>query len=211
MRRAITEPPSGMLCPVKNIVLLCALLIFAVGVSHCATRRTVYRAFPPSHASLLAQNAEIDRLGLQRYENDEEVSAAVGRGDLVPIGTGSSLQVARSLPSNRRYCRPWTYDFLFNMSYDFWSAFGQPLQVNSAVRTVRVQRSLTHWNHNAAPAHGDTSSSHLAGLTVDIARRGLSKKQITWVENYLLARRDQVIVEEEIQQPCFHVCVRGQR
>jgi hypothetical protein len=113
------------------------------------------------------------------------------------------------LPTNRRYTRPWVNSFLDSIGSAYLAQFGKQLQVNSAVRTVKVQRSLSHWNRNAAPAHGETASSHLAGLTVDIARRGLTKKQNTWIESYLMSLGNAVIVEKEIHQPCYHICVRG--
>jgi hypothetical protein len=186
------------------------LLLAAQCSAHVRHHRvSVYRAFPPSHSSLVAQNIEIDRLGLPRIQTDAELAELVESGDLVPVMETRSLKIAANLPKNRRYCKQWTWQFLQDISTHYYAAYDKPLQVNSAVRTVRVQRSLTHWNHNAAPAHGETASSHLAGLTVDIARRGLSKAQIKWVETYLLNLGEQVIVEEEIQQPCFHILVRG--
>jgi hypothetical protein len=191
---------------------LCAVILLCIGISDASVRshRVVARhAFPPSRASLIAQNAIIDQLGLQRYLDDRDLSAAIERGDLVPIEETWALHIDRRLPKNRRYCRPWTHGFLTNMSWAFYAQFDKPLQINSAVRTVQVQRSLIKWNRNAAPAHGDTSSSHLAGLTVDIARRGLTKKQDTWIENFLLGLGAGVIVEKEIHQPCYHICVRS--
>jgi hypothetical protein len=186
-----------------------SVVLGAVLTLFCSASAKHSRAFPPSRASLLEQNAEIDRLGLQRYENDRDLSAAVERGDLVPLT--STVCVARSLPTNRRYTRPWVNSFLDSIGSAYLAQFGKQLQVNSAVRTVKVQRCLAHWNRNAAPAHGDTASSHLAGLTVDIARRGLTKKQNTWIEQFLLGLGTGIIVEEEIHQPCFHVLVKGLR
>lgn len=165
--------------------------------------------FPPSTASLIAQNAEIDTLGLPRIKDDRELDRLVEAGELVPIHETKFLQVAANLPKSRRYCKPWTRQFLEDISTDFYMTFGKPLQVTSAVRTERVQRSLRRWNRNAAPIHGETASSHMAGLTVDIARRGLSSDEVLFIEGFLRAIGEQVIVEEELKQPCFHVLVRG--
>src|SRR5262249_12691557 len=79
----------------------------------------------------------------------------------------------------------------------------------SAVRTVKVQKKLRRHNRNAAPADGDTASSHLAGITVDLQRRGMTKEQIRFVENYLFYLHQLGLVEpeEERRHWCFHVMV----
>src|SRR5262249_14194449 len=62
---------------------------------------------------------------------------------------------------------------------------------------------------NAAPAQGDTASSHLAGVTVDIQRRGMSREQVRWVQQYMLPLRNLALIEpeEERRQWVFHVMV----
>src|SRR5271157_2795520 len=62
--------------------------------------------FRPSHDSLLRQNEEIDRLGLPRIVDDDELEALKTSGDLVPIKETESLKIERSLDPSRRYCRP---------------------------------------------------------------------------------------------------------
>jgi len=83
------------------------------------------------------------------------------------------------------------------------------LQVNSAVRTMEQQQKLRRHNRNAAPEVGDLTSSHLAGTTVDLARRGLTQAQHQWIESYLKDLRDQQLIEaaEERRTLCFHVMV----
>jgi hypothetical protein len=165
--------------------------------------------YPPTHASLLAQNAEIDRLQLPRIQNDAELKELITEGALIPIPTGEHLIVDRHLPSNRRYCRPWTSQFLIDLSDAFYQNFNEPIMVDSAVRTVEVQNKLRRWNGNAAPSEGETASSHLAGLTVDLARRRMTKEQIQFVELWLLPLyMDHLVeVEEENHQLCFHIMV----
>jgi uncharacterized protein DUF5715 len=81
--------------------------------------------------------------------------------------------------------------------------------VNSAVRTVAQQEHLRRYNHNAAPTSGDTESSHVAGLTVDVSRRGMGRAERKWMENYLLGLKQQGLVEtaEERREPVFHIMV----
>ncbi len=165
--------------------------------------------FRPSHDSLLRQNEEIDRLDLPRIQDDAELEALKASGDLVPIEESESLKVERSLDPSRRYCRPWTRDFVQDLSEVYYRQFHDQIQVNSAVRTVTVQRKLRRRNRNAAPAEGDTASSHLAGITVDLQRRGLTKEEIRFVEHYLFYLNALGLVEpeEERRHWCFHVMV----
>jgi len=167
--------------------------------------------FRPSHESLLLQNAEIDRMDLPRIHDDAELRQLVASGDLVPIEESESLRIERRLDPSRRYCRPWTRDFLDDFSQAYYNQFHGQIQVNSAVRTVLVQKKLRRHNRNAAPVDGDTASSHLAGITVDVQRRGMTRQQINWVEQYLLPLKEQGFVEpeEERHQWVFHIAVSG--
>ena len=167
--------------------------------------------FKPSHESLLIQNAEIDRLDLPRIQDETELEALKADGSLLPIIPGEALRIEPSLDPSRRYCRPWTLAFVNDLSQAYYNRFHQQIQLNSAVRTVKVQRKLRRHNRNAAPAEGDTASSHLAGVTVDLQRRGLSKEQIRWMEHYLFYMKAVGLVEpeEERRHWCFHIMVSG--
>ena len=167
--------------------------------------------FRPSHESLLIQNAEIDRLELPRIEDETELEALKADGSLLEIRAGEMLRFDPRLDPSRRYCRPWTRDFVEDMSQAYYNRFHQQIQVNSAVRTVKVQKKLRRHNRNAAPADGDTASSHLAGVTVDLQRRGMSKDQIRWTEHYLFYMKALGLVEpeEERHQWVFHIMVSG--
>jgi hypothetical protein len=165
--------------------------------------------FRPSHDSLIRQNEEIDRIDLPRIQDDAELEALKASGALVPIEESESLKIERGLDPSRRFCRPWTRDFVVDLSEAYYRQFHARIQVNSAVRTVKGQKKLRHHNRNAAPAEGDTASSHLAGVTVDLQRRGLSKDQIRFVERYLFYLNALGLVEpeEERRHWCFHVMV----
>jgi len=167
--------------------------------------------FRPSHESLLIQNAEIDRLDLPRIQNDTELEALKGDGSLLPIIPSESLKIESSLDPSRRFCRPWTLDFVNDLSQAYYNRFHAQIQLNSAVRTVTVQKKLRRHNRNAAPAEGETASSHLAGVTIDLQRRGMTKQQITWMEHYLFYMKALGLVEpeEERRHWCFHIMVSG--
>ncbi len=165
--------------------------------------------FRPSHDSLLRQNEEIDRLDLPRIQDDDELEALKASNALVPIRESETLKIEHRLDPARRYCRPWTRDFVEDLSQAYYRQFHAQIQVNSAVRTVKVQKKLRRHNRNAAPAEGDTASSHLAGVTLDLQRRGMSKEQVRFVERYLFYLREIGLVEpeEERRHWCFHVMV----
>jgi len=167
--------------------------------------------FRPSRESLLLQNAEIDRMELPRIQDDDELEALKASGALLPIIPGETLRFDPRLDPTRRYCRPWTRDFVQDISQAYYHRFHEQIQVNSAVRTVKVQKKLRRHNRNAAPSEGDTASSHLAGLTVDLQRRGMSQEQIHWMERYLFYMKSLGLVEpeEERHQWVFHIMVSG--
>jgi hypothetical protein len=167
--------------------------------------------FKPSHESLLLQNAEIDRLNLPRIYDDKEMNRLIANQDLVPIVPGETLRIQPALDPARRFCRPWTLDFVHDISEAYYKEFHQQIQVNSAVRTVLVQKKLRRHNRNAAPESGVTASSHLAGLTVDLQRRGMSKAQVKWMEEYMRPLKELGLIEpeEERRQWCFHIMVSG--
>jgi len=165
--------------------------------------------FRPSHDSLVRQNEEIDRLDLPRIQDDAQLESLKASGALVPIEASESLKIEPSLDPSRRYCRPWTRDFVTDLSEVYYRQFHAQIQLNSAVRTVKVQKKLRRRNRNAAPAEGDTASSHLAGITVDLQRRGMTIEQMRFVEHYLFYLKALGLVEpeEERRHWCFHVMV----
>ncbi len=166
-------------------------------------------AMKGSHEILLRQNEMADRDGLDRVRDDADLDEMRAGKLLVAIPAGPGLQTDERLPMNRRYCRPWTAQFLSAMSRAFYAKFHTSLQVNSAVRTVEFQHRLLLTNGNAAPAEGDTASPHLTGQAIDLAKHGLSMTQIAWIRGYLLplVQSGKVDVEEEFQQACFHISV----
>jgi uncharacterized protein YcbK (DUF882 family) len=162
-----------------------------------------------SRESMIRQNEEIDRLSLVRIQDDAELDELIEQNQLVQINELPGLHIAGNLKPNRRYSKPWTRDFVQDLGDAYYNEFGIPIQLTSAVRTADQQKRLRRHNRNAAPIEGDTASSHLAGLTVDIGKRGLSKKQHKWIESYFAKLRDLGLIEvaEERRQACFHVMV----
>ena len=181
---------------------------FAV-VSLRATRISPVAPLHGSLASLIRQNERTDADHLERIENDADLRDRIARGMLVPVPTSAALAINQDLPSDHRYCRPWTARFLADLSRAHNAVFHRPLEVSSAVRTVDYQKRLMGVNGNAAPAEGDVVSPHVTGATIDIAKGGLTRREVYWMRSRLLALQQQgkLDVEEEVQQACFHITV----
>jgi hypothetical protein len=162
-----------------------------------------------SHESLVRQNVRSQRDGLERIQDDADIVSLRRSRQLVALPVTAALTVDERLPENRRYTRPWTAQFLTDLSRVHYARFHRSLQVNSAVRTVEYQRHLELVNGNAAPADGDDASPHLTGATVDLAKKGLSMSEIGWMRAYLmpLQAAGKIDVEEEFYQSCFHITV----
>ncbi len=162
-----------------------------------------------SHEILRRQNVIADAEGLSRVQDDDDLEDMRASKLLVAIPRAQGIQTDERLPANRRFCRPWTAQFLVALAKAHYAKFHHALQVNSAVRTVEFQERLIRTNGNAAPAEGETASPHLTGQAVDLGKKGLSVAEIGWLRGYLmpLVKQGKVDVEEEFQQSCFHVSV----
>jgi hypothetical protein len=160
-------------------------------------------------ASLERQNRRLDAEGLQRVEDEHDLEFRVARKLLVPLPVSAGLDVNPGLPVPRRYCRPWTAEFLTDLSRMHDAVFHKPLRIDSAVRTVDYQRRLVAINANAAPAEGDVASPHETGAAIDIAKRGMTWREIGWMRRYLTTLQNArlIDVEEEFYQSCFHIAV----
>ena len=164
--------------------------------------------FPGSHELLVQQNQELDRTQAFRVVNDMDLIQHELAQELVPVNETEALKLADNLENNRRYCRPWTRDFLQDFSQAFYEQFHAPLQVNSLVRTMEQQHRLRRYNRFAAPELGDTASTHLAGVSFDLSRRGLTPEQYVWITSYLLPLKESGMVDPiEERQPVLHVLV----
>ncbi len=162
-----------------------------------------------THDSLVRQNARSEEESLERIEDDADLQDRIARGLLVRVPESAALAVNAALPEDRRYCRPWTANFLTDLARAHQSQFHSPLVVSSAVRTVEYQKQLMRINGNAADAEGDVVSPHLTGATIDIAKSGLSRREMLWMRNQLLGYQNAGVidVEEEFHQRCFHITV----
>jgi len=167
---------------------------------------------PPMRGSLTSlerQNERAEAEGLERIEDEDDLSDRIARRFLVPVPVSTALTVNQNLPVHHRYCRPWTARFLTELARAYAGIFFGSLEVSSAVRTVEYQKRLMTVNGNAAAAEGDIVSPHLTGATIDIAKSGMSRREIGWMRGWLmpLQKAGTIDVEEEFQQACFHISV----
>jgi Family of unknown function (DUF5715) len=171
--------------------------------------RFVYTPVRGSRESLLRQNQKITEEDLERIQNDEQLEALKQTQELVELPEDKAVAVAENLPADRRYCRPWTRKFLEDFGARHYELFHTPMTVTSAVRTVEFQQQLMRRNHNAAPESGDLASPHLSGATIDIGKRGMTRRQLKWARSYLLELQNAGLIdaEEEFHQSVFHVTV----
>lgn len=162
-----------------------------------------------SLALLERQDARLEADGLERIEDENDLAARIAHHLLVPLPASAALTVNPELPTDHRYCRPWTARFVADIARLHEAAFHKPLEVNSAVRTVAYQQRLMRINGNAAPAVGDIWSPHLMGATIDIGKKGMSWAEIAWMRRRLTDLEDagKIDVEEEFHQACFHITV----
>ncbi|MGC9222269.1 MAG: DUF5715 family protein [Terracidiphilus sp.] len=178
-----------------------------------ASLRTPRGAMPPplrgSLESLERQNQRLDAEGLERIQDESDLEDRIAHNLLVPVPVSDALTVNPELPETHRYCRPWTAHFLADLAQAHFAAFRKPLEVSSAVRTILYQKRLMRINGNAAPAEGDIASPHLTGATIDIAKKGLNRREVAWMRSRLqaLETAGKIDVEEEFRQACFHITV----
>jgi hypothetical protein len=175
-----------------------------------AVRLNIPAPLRGSHESLVHQNEMAEADGLERILDDADLEDRISHGSLVPVPISAELHINTDLPENRRYCRPWTAKFLTDLSHAHSARFaGTALEVTSAVRTVEYQRRLRMINGNAASADGDIASPHLTGGTIDIAKAGMTAREIGWMRAWLipLEQQGKIDVEEEFRQSCFHISV----
>jgi hypothetical protein len=191
----------------KNLLWMSVLILCTTSsmAKHLPTSKS---SLAPSHESLLRQNWAIDQMGLARIQNECELSKMVAQGLLSPLPTNKALRVSPSLPQERRYVTPFVVPFLLSLSEQFYNRFDKALVIDSAVRDVHTQKLLRKRNASAAPAEGDTASSHESGHTVDLSKR-MTRAQLQWLRNVLSMYQAYSVVIVEEERHCIHIEIIG--
>src|SRR5215471_16507831 len=135
----------------SSILLIMAVAAAVPGLAASKTsryKRAHYRhikwnpVLKGSHDSMTRQNEEIDRLQLPRIADQQQLGELERTGELVPIEETPSLRWSSAIQADKRYARPWTNQFMQDMSEAYYKQFRTPLQINSAVRTMEQQQKL---------------------------------------------------------------------
>lgn len=163
-----------------------------------------------SRAAIDAQNARADRQDYSRIKDHKMLARFKREGLVVQLRGGSAVRFHHRLAISRRWVRPEARDFVRQFAHDYYAAFKQPIQINSAGRTRVYQRKLTGSNANAT--HPDRSL-HVRGMAIDVAKMPMSEVQRRWVRRYLLAREADGLIDatEEHAQLVFHIVVYKSR
>lgn len=162
-----------------------------------------------SHEIQLRQNQEADREKLSRIKDAKHLEWMKANGFLVNLPETNEVRVDPRLEPELRFCRPWVRDFLLKLANDFYNLFHKPIQINSAVRTVKYQKRLRKTNRNAAESDGPMASSHLTGATVDVAKLGYTHDELRWMRQRLIDLEEdgKILATEEHWQLVFHIMV----
>ena len=155
----------------------------------------------PATGSLARQDAEAERLGLKRVQDDRQLHQMTADGLLVTI-LSERAQAVCIKPESRAVLRPWAAELLSELSDAEYTVFHRYLPVSSATRPMDYQRRLTHRNR-AAAAPG--RSVHPVGIAFDLPKSRLTRTQQRWLQWKLWywQQTGRAIVEEE--RACFHV------
>lgn len=128
---------------------------------------------------------------------------------LEPVAAKTSTYYLHQIREPNRYLRPWTKLFLARLSRQYYARFKTPLRVTSLLRPAEYQRSLQRRNGNAAAHKGPKASTHLTGAALDISKKGMTSRQISWMRSVLssLNEKGYIFAIEEFKQPNFHIMV----
>jgi hypothetical protein len=200
---------------VQHALLAAAALICAAGRADAQRPRELIG----KPEKMERQNAAADRHDLTRMSDPAVVRRMARQGHLVRISKrGPGYFVDPKLGASYRhrevlyYARPWVQRFLQREGDHYSDAFdGARFKVSSLVRTEDYQRQLVRKNVNAAPGRDwRTQSAHLTGAALDVSKRGMSTRQISWMRRHLVAlqRQGWVIAVEEMKTNTFHIFVQ---
>jgi len=164
-----------------------------------------------SKESVIFQNYLAEKDGLKKAKTKNDLENLKKKKIVVQLRETDNLEIdSKQVKKANRYCLPRVKKFLDDMAGDFYEAFEDPLTVTSLFRSAEFQQKLRKRNANATKLLDCKGSVHSVGAAIDIKKRGLSKKELAWIRNYLLCYEKAGMIEatEEAIQPNFHIMVR---
>lgn len=157
-----------------------------------------HKALAGSPESVFHQQQRTSELHLPRVYDQTQLQQLVNTGELVEL-KGEYVET-----QHKSYCHPWVISFVDHFAGQYYLNFGRKIVISSATRTYEEQTALRKRNKYAISPE---LSSHLSGLTFDVPKRRLTRKQIRWIINYLKPLRDKGLIEVANEPYCFHICV----
>jgi hypothetical protein len=148
-----------------------------------------------SRAAMIQQNEVAKAHGLNFYRTSADISAAVERGDLVPLPGNENYDVADFV--RHPFTHPTARLFVERLAADYRAACDQKLVVTSAVRPS-----------NGQPSNAHALSVHPAGMAVDL--RVSDRQQCrAWLEDALLGMEEAGVLNgiRERSPPHYHVAI----
>jgi len=189
-----------------RLLLILAMLFSLLSPAYASRHKRIHKVKTvctlfPTAGSLARQDAEAERLGLKRVQDDRQLHQMTADGLLVTI-LSERAQAVCIKPESRAVLRPWAAELLSELSDAEYTVFHRYLPVSSATRPMDYQRRLTHRNR-AAAAPG--RSVHPVGIAFDLPKSRLTRTQQRWLQWKLWywQQTGRAIVEEE--RACFHV------
>jgi hypothetical protein len=148
-----------------------------------------------SRAAMVLQNQVAKAHGLNFYRTSADISAAVERGELVPLPGNDSYDVADFV--RHPFLHPTARLFVERVSAEYRAACGQKLVVTSAARPS-----------NGQPSNAHALSVHPAGMAVDL-RVSDRQECRAWLEDTLLGMEEAGVLNgiRERSPPHYHVAI----
>ena len=184
-----------------------ALLVLALAVSSAASAATA--SLRADRQSQVTQNKRADKDKLSRFDDSVMVQRFVRLQLLDPVPAKTKNYYIHSIPSRYQYLRPWTKLFLDRLSSQYRARFRKPLRITGLTRSAAYQKSLQRRNGNAAATTGPKRSVHLTGACLDISKKGMRGREVSWMRRVLssIKQKGYLFPVEEFKQPNFHVMV----
>jgi len=152
---------------VRKLSLILILLLFPVGILHAQTRRGVRKPRISESQTLLKKER------VEKFVTISEIHKAVIRGLLYPIPAAGVSYVVDSLPTERRFCRPYSLSFIQDFADEMLDSLGKRLLVTSCIRDVTAQARLRRISKTAGATKGKNSTAHYTGAAIDVSFRSV--------------------------------------
>ncbi|MEX1063869.1 MAG: DUF5715 family protein [Candidatus Paceibacterota bacterium] len=211
----------------RKIILLAGVLVICSAIAMGQSRRHRPGELVGSTEQRVIQNTKAVNLGIESVVDDKQLMSMASNGKLVRLLDTSHYYIGHSRNQKPEpvYVRPWVASYLNNLARDYFLAFRKKLKITSGTRTLERQKAMRtrgsrYYTPYAAKAETALEESlHLRGVVVDISRLGMTRREILWFRQRLVADKVNGIEAEEEQNEieieiepieenvCYHIVV----